>query len=188
VLYMDFSKHYLIAGQLVDIRSRSDLTRQSVEAATTIDIASLLLKNTLVMGNPKGKKEIFLFSDPECPYCAALHKTISELVKEEPDLKVSIFLIPLEIHPDSLWKTDAIMCRARESRTAALRMLENSYQGKQVPRQSCGTDFGAANRKLGGKLGVSVTPTIAFRSGKVLMGARSKEEIRAMLNEPRKGK
>jgi len=188
VIYLDFSKNYLIAGQLVDIRSKSDLTRQSVESATTVDVTGLPLKNALVMGNTRGKKELYLFSDPECPYCANLHKTIGELVKEEPELKVYIFLIPLDVHPNSLWKTDAIMCKAKENRTAALRMLENSYHGKEVPRQSCGVSLGAKNKELGTKLGVTVTPTIAFKNGRVFMGARSKEDIRNMLNGTPEGK
>jgi thiol:disulfide interchange protein DsbC len=181
VMYLDFSKNYLVAGQLIDIKNKSDLTRQSVEAATTIDVSGLPLKSALVMGNAKGKKVLYVFSDPECPYCTKLHKTLTELVKEEPDLKIYLFLIPLDIHPNSLWKTDSIMCKARENRSAALRMLENSYQGKEVARQSCGVSIGADNKKLGTKLGVNVTPTIAFPNGRVFMGARSKDDIRAML-------
>jgi thiol:disulfide interchange protein DsbC len=184
IMYLDFSKSYLIAGQLIDIKNKSDLTRQSVEAATTVDVTGLPLKSALVMGNAKGKKVLYVFSDPECPYCASLHKTLAELVKEEPELKIYIYLIPLDIHPNSLWKTDSIMCKARENRSAALKMLENSYQGKDVARQSCGVGFGADNKKLGKKLGVNVTPTIAFPNGKVFMGARSKEDIRTML-EPK---
>jgi protein-disulfide isomerase len=80
------------------------------------------------------------------------------------------------------------MCKAKENRTAALRMLENSYHGKEVPRQSCGVSLGAKNKELGTKLGVTVTPTIAFKNGRVFMGARSKEDIRNMLNGTPEGK
>ncbi len=181
IMYLDFSKNFLVSGQLIDIKNMRDLTRQSVESATTVEVAGLPLKSALVMGNAKGKKVLYVFSDPECPYCATLHKTLTELVKEEPELKIYIFLIPLDIHPNSLWKTDAIMCKAREDRGAALRMLEDSYQGKQVPRQNCGVNYGTENKKLGAKLGVNVTPTIAFQNGKVFMGARGKDDIRKML-------
>ena len=111
----------------------------------------------------------------------AAEEQLDDLLQKQPELKIYIFLIPLDIHPNSLWKTDSIMCKARDNRGAALRMLENSYQGKDVARQSCGVSFGADNRKLGIKLGVNVTPTIAFPNGKVFMGARSKEDIKAML-------
>ncbi len=188
VMYLDFSKNYLIAGQLVDIRSRRDLTRQSVEAAMTVDVGGLPLKKALVMGNTAGKRVLYVFSDPECPYCANLHKTLTEMVKEDPDLKIYIFLIPLDIHPNSVWKTDAIMCEAGKNRAEALRTLENSYQGKEVPRKSCGVNYGTENKKFGTRLGVNVTPTIAFSNGKVLMGARSKEDIRKMLDLAPTGK
>jgi thiol:disulfide interchange protein DsbC len=183
VMYLDFSKNYLLSGQLIELKSRRDLTRQSVEAAATVDVSALPLKKALVMGNSRGKKVMYVFSDPECPYCTKLHTTLTELVKEEPDLKIYIFLVPLDIHPNSAWKTDSIMCTARENRSAALKMLEKSYQGKEVPRKSCGENYAAGNKALGAKLGVSVTPTIAFSNGKVLMGARSVQELVTMLKQ-----
>lgn len=183
VMYLDFSKNYLVAGQLIDIKNKRDLTRQSVESATTVDVANLPLKSALVMGNLKGKKLLYVFSDPECPYCANLHKTLTEMVKEDPELKIFIFLVPLDIHPNSLWKTDAIMCTARENRGAALNMLEDSYQGKEVHRKNCGVNYGADNKKFGTKQGVAVTPTIAFGNGKVMMGARSKDDITKMMEQ-----
>ncbi len=181
IMYLDFSKKYLVAGQLIDIKSKSDLTWQSVEAATTLELAGLPLESALVMGTARGKDVLYVFSDPECPYCAKLHKTLAEMVREKPELKIYIFLIPLDIHPNSLWKTDSIMCKAREDRGTALKMLENSYQGKEVARQNCGVSYGTENKKLGAKLGIHVTPTIAFQNGKVFMGARSKDDIMAMM-------
>jgi thiol:disulfide interchange protein DsbC len=182
VMYLDFSKSYLVAGPLIDVKNKRDLTRQSVEAATTLDVTGLPLQSALVMGNAKGRELLYVFSDPECPYCANLHKTLAELAKEKPELKIYIFLIPLDIYPNSLWKTDSIMCRAREDRSSALKMLENSYQRKEVARQNCGVNYGMQNKNLGTKLGIAVTPTIAFQNGKVFMGARSKDDIKAMLD------
>lgn len=181
VVYMDFSKNYLLAGQLIDIKSKRDLTRQSVEAAMTIDTAAIPLDNALVMGNPKGKKVIYFFTDPECPFCFKLHQTIAEMVKEDQELKVYIVLIPLDIHPNSLWKTESIICKSKENMGLALKMLENSYEKKEVPKLTCKKGVGAEMKALGAKLGVNLTPTLSFPNGKVMTGARPKEDIRKML-------
>jgi thiol:disulfide interchange protein DsbC len=182
IMYLDFSKNYLLAGQLIDIKNKRDVTRQSVEAATVITVADIPLDNALVMGNPKGKKVLYLFSDPECPYCANLHKTIMEMVKADAQLKVYIILIPLDIHPNSLWKTESIICKSKKDMKAALKMLENSYERKEVAKQSCSEASGAEMKKIGAKLGINVTPTVSFPDGKVFMGARGKDEIRKMLD------
>jgi thiol:disulfide interchange protein DsbC len=183
LVYLDFSKNYLVNGPIIDIKNKRNVTQQSVEAATMIAPASISLDNTLVMGNPKGKKVIYLFSDPECPYCAKLHTTIMEMVKEDPQLKVYITLVPLDIHPNSSWKTESIICTSKKDMKGALGMLENSYEGKEVPRLSCKGVSGAEMKKVGAKHGVNVTPIMSFKSGRVLMGARGKDDIRKMLEQ-----
>lgn len=181
VAYLDFSKNYLLAGTLIDIRNKRDLTKQSVEDASTINPADIPLENALVAGNPKGSKVLYLFSDPECPYCATLHTTVSELIREDPELKVYILLIPLDIHPDSLWKTESIICASKTDQKEALALLERSYQKKDVTRSACAKGVGLEMKKIGAKLGIVVTPTLSFASGKLLRGARSKDEIRSLL-------
>ena len=181
VAYLDFSKNYLLAGDLIDIRSKRDLTRQSVEDAATIDPADIPLENALIAGNPKGSKVLYLFSDPECPYCATLHQTVQELIQEDPELKVYILLIPLDIHPDSLRKTESIICASKTDQKGALALLESSYRQKEVPTSSCAGGVGVVMKKIGARLGIAVTPTLSFASGKLLRGARSKDEIRKLL-------
>ncbi|HBG04806.1 MAG: hypothetical protein A2075_11595 [Geobacteraceae bacterium GWC2_58_44] len=181
VAYLDFSKNYLLAGQLFDIRNKRDLTRERMEETATINPSEIPLENALIAGNPKGSKVLYIFSDPECPYCSTLHDTVRELIREEPELKVYIMLIPLDIHPDALWKTESIVCASRSDQKAALAMLERSYEKKEVPRSECAGGVGVEMKKLGVKLGIGVTPTLAFASGKMLAGARGKDEIRKLL-------
>lgn len=188
LVYLDFSKNYLVNGPILDIKSKRNLTQQGVEAATTIDVAGIPLDKAVVMGNPKGKRVLYLFSDPECPYCAKLHKTVTEMVKEDPQLKIYIILVPLDIHPNSLWKTESIICTAKKDMAGALRMLENSYEGKEVQRLACEKVSGAEMKKVGAARGINVTPTMAFANGRVLMGARSKDEIKRMIDQASGGK
>ena len=41
-----------------------------------------------VMGNPQGSKVLVEFTDYNCPYCAASFRDVSQLVADDPDLKV----------------------------------------------------------------------------------------------------
>jgi len=181
VAYLDFSKNYLLAGQLFDLKGKRNLTSQSVEDAARLNPAEIPLENALVLGNPNGRKVVYLFSDPDCPYCATLHTTLQELVREEPELKVYIVLVPLDIHPDALWKTESIVCASRSSMPEALGLLEKSYRKRELPRLDCAKGVGEELKKAGSRLGIAVTPTLCFAGGKLLRGARSKEEIRSLL-------
>ena len=181
VAYLDYSKEYLLTGQLIDIKNRRDLTQERVEESAAIDPKEIPLEHALVAGNPKGSKVMYLFSDPECPYCSTLHATVSELIREEPELKVYIILVPLDIHPDALWKTESIVCTAKTDQKAALAMLERSYEKKELPKLTCASGVGDELKKAGVRLGIGMTPTLVFASGKMLTGAKGKEEIRKYL-------
>ena len=181
VAYLDYSKDYLLAGTLIDIKKRRNLTQERVEESAAIDPKEIPLEHALVAGNPKGSKVMYLFSDPECPYCSTLHATVSELIKEEPELKVYLILIPLDIHPDALWKTESIVCTAKTDQKAALAMLERSYEKKELPKLTCASGVGDELKKAGVRLGIGMTPTLVFASGKMLTGAKGKEEIRKYL-------
>ena len=178
VAYLDYSKEYLLAGTLIDIKNRRNLTQERVEESAAIDPKEIPLEHALVAGNPKGSKVLYLFSDPECPFCSTLHRTVSELIEEEPELKVYIILVPLDIHPDSLWKTESIVCKAKTDQKGALAMLERSYGKKEMPKLSCASGAGGELKKAGVRLGIGVTPTVSFANGRVLTGAKGKEEIR----------
>lgn len=182
IVYMDFSKNFLLGGPLIDIGMKKDLTQQKLEDTYLINPMDIPLEHALIMGNPKGKKSMYLFSDPECPFCSKLHQTLIGLVKEDPELKVYLLLIPLDIHPDSLWKTETIVCASRDDMGKALGMLSDSYDNKKVPRLECGKGIGGEMQKIGKKLGIEVTPTLSFANGRALRGAKSKDEIRAMLD------
>ncbi len=183
VLYIDFSKKYLILGKIIDIAGRKDLTQERIEKEQKLDVKKIDTRNTVIMGNPKGKKKIYVFDDPECSFCKKLHVTLSEMVKEDKELAVYILLFGLDIHPNAKWKSDSILCTAKKNMTKALEMLEDSFADKEIPKIDCGESLSEFNKNLARKLGVGATPTMVFQDGKVLMGARTKEEIKKYLNK-----
>jgi thiol:disulfide interchange protein DsbC len=183
IVYMDFSKSFIIAGRIIDAGRKSDLTQEKMEDLRRIDPARIPVDNALLLGSREGNKKLFVFTDPECPYCAMLHKELVALVKEDPGLQVSILLVPLDIHPDAGRKTDVILCAAKESMAEGIRLLELSLGGKETPDGVCGKSYSAEGKKLGRDFGIGMTPTMVFGNGKVVSGAKKKEEIRKLLEE-----
>lgn len=182
VVYLDFSKNNLILGRIIDIKNKKDVTRETIDENNSIDISKISTKNAIIMGNKQGKKKIYIFSDPECPFCTKLHDQVVELLKEEPQLKVYIILFALPMHKDAGWKTQSIVCKSKKDMDSAVKMLEDSYHGKHVEKIECGkVNYAEENKKLAEKLGIGATPTIVFQNGKMIMGAVGKDEIKKHL-------
>ncbi|HWI41297.1 MAG TPA: DsbC family protein [Verrucomicrobiae bacterium] len=186
LLYLDFSKKYLFSGKLFEIATRSDLTQKTIEESTTVDIAKIPLKDALVMGNPKGSKVLYVFSDPECPFCGKLHKDLEQMVKEDPQLKVNVILVPLDIHPNAAWKSNSIVCTSKKSMSEALSMLEKSFEGGTVKKVDCAGDYAAEIKKKAQELQISMTPMTVFPDGKVVFGAKGTGELKKGLEQHQK--
>lgn len=65
VLYLDFSKKNLIAGNIFDIKSRTSYTQDSLAKINRIDFSQIPLENSVVMGDKEAKYKIVVFDDPD---------------------------------------------------------------------------------------------------------------------------
>lgn len=187
IVYVDFGKRYLISGRIIDAGQRKDVTQEELQRRQRIDVTKINTEHALLLGNPAGTKKLYVFTDPECPYCAQLHAELDQLVRDEPQLLVYIILFPLDIHPDARWKTDSITCTAKTDMPGALAMLERSFRKEPVERITCSASVADAALLRAGELGIGVAPTIITADGRLLVGVRKKEELQKML-EPEQTK
>ncbi|MCX7769464.1 MAG: DsbC family protein [Proteobacteria bacterium] len=182
IVYLDFSKKYLIIGNVIDIAGKKSLTESALEEQRQIDVSKISVKDALIMGNKNGTKKVYVFSDPECPYCFKLHQELEKLIKEDKQLLVYIILFGLDIHPNAQWKSESIICKSKENMEEAIKMLENSYEGKEIQKINCGKNYADSNKKQANSFGISGTPAIVLPNGKVISGYRTKDDLKKMLN------
>jgi thiol:disulfide interchange protein DsbC len=67
IIYLDFSKKKIIAGNIIDLASRKNYTQESfqkINPPKKVDFASIPLKNSIVMGNKDAKHKVIVFIDP----------------------------------------------------------------------------------------------------------------------------
>lgn len=183
IVYLDFSKKYLIAGRVIDTAYRKDVTEESPAEQRRIAPSRIPLDNALVLGNTNGERKLYVFTDPDCPFCAKLHQELAALVKEDPRLTVYLLLTPLDMHPDATWKADAIVCASKEQMDAGLHLLEESFSGKTPAKRVCGRSYGSEGKNLGKELGIAMTPTIVLPDGRIVAGTRKSAEIKRLLVE-----
>ena len=173
-VYVDFGKKYLMQNvSFIPIEKIGE--RPSLRKVSLDDIP---LDKAIVIGDPKAKNRIIVFDDPECPYCAKLHKEIKRIIAKRKDVAFYIKLFPLPSHPTSYAKSKAISCARSVS------LLDDAFAGKKIPEPSCQTDEIDNNLRLGKKLGIHGTPAIIFPDGRLLPGYVPADVLLDMLDNP----
>lgn len=176
--YLDYGKKHLMGGQIFDISSRQVVgAPQAGRQAERLDPATLTTADTLVMGNPKGKKRLFVFTDPECPYCAKEHLELEKLVADEPDLAVYIKLFPLKMHPHAYDKARVILGQR------SLKLLEKSYAGQSLQSPGTGDRKGPVDEtiRFAQAAGINSTPTLVLPDGRIVPGYKDAKAIKELL-------
>ncbi len=162
VFYTDEQGDHIIDGQLIDTRTRINLTQERVDKLTAIDFAKLPFQDAIVWKQGNGERKIAVFADPNCGYCKRFER---ELVNVN-DITVYTFLYPI-LSPDSTEKAKAVWCAPDRSKAWMDLMLKDSVPSGGA---ACETPidklmaFGR-DKRIGG------TPTIFFEDGERVPGA-----------------
>jgi len=176
IVYTDENADYLFIGRVIDARTRIDLTEQRVEKLTTVPLkwSDLPLDQAVKTVRGDGSRVMAVFSDPHCPACRQLDTALQEVT----NATIYTFLYPV-IRPELRKHSDAIWC----SKDPSQAYFNLSLKAK-VPEAaaSCATPIDK-NLALGRKLRVNSTPTIYFKDGRRVKGARNPEQLSAILDE-----
>ncbi|MFI5294004.1 MAG: disulfide isomerase DsbC N-terminal domain-containing protein [Thermodesulfovibrionales bacterium] len=65
LLYVDFSKKNIFSGNIFDIKTKTNYTKESFDRLSKVDFSQIPLDNALVMGSKDAKYKIVVFDDPE---------------------------------------------------------------------------------------------------------------------------
>lgn len=174
VAYTDEAGRYMIFGHLYDMKEQRDLTAGVLEALNKVDISTFSQADAIKSVRGKGERNIFVFSDPDCPYCKRLE---NELAKVD-NVTIYTMLYPLDgLHPDARKKAEAIWCA--KDRVKA--WDEFMQKGTLPESRSCDNPI-ERNIRLGNSLGINGTPTIIFEDGAIAAGMLPAAEIERRLS------
>jgi len=65
IIYIDSAKKYVIAGNIIDIKTKTSLTQESVQKISKVDVLNIPLKDAIVLGDKTAKNKVIVFSDPD---------------------------------------------------------------------------------------------------------------------------
>lgn len=176
LLYTDPRGDYLVMGPMVDTKTHQNLTSAHLSDLNRVNFDTLPLNQAIKVVKGTGARRFAVFSDPDCPYCQALEKTLLSVN----DFTMYVFLYPIaQLHPQATAKAHSIWCAKDHSQAWSQWMHE-----KKLPPTvaSCPGDPVDSLQKLGDQLHVNSTPTLLFASGRRVAGAIPQNELEQELS------
>jgi len=167
-LYLDFSKKFLVAGQIVPVESIG-----KPAPPRKVDVSKITLDDSVMIGAKDAAKKVIVFSDPDCPYCRDLHKSMKQVIAKRNDIAFVIVPLALPMHKEAPKKVQAILC------SKSTEMLDDAFSGKAVPEPPavCTAAGLERNQALAKSLDFSGTPTMVRDDGLVNSGTMPDDKL-----------
>jgi thiol:disulfide interchange protein DsbC len=174
-VYIDFSKEYIVSGQIFQVSSRLNLTGNRMMALNRVDVSQIPLNGAIIVGRKEAKQRIIVFDDPDCPHCSKLHETSKGIVAKNPDIVFYVKPFPRSGDAATYEKALSIVC------LGTAQALEDAFAGKPLPKGECGSQAVKETAQVAERLKIRSTPTMVFPDGRVVPGSLDAEMILTLL-------
>jgi thiol:disulfide interchange protein DsbC len=171
LLYTDANGDYLFEGNVIDTKSRRDLSEERRRVLFAIDFNQLPLDLAIKKVKGNGKRKLAIFTDPNCSYCRKLEKELSKVS----DVTVYFFMYPIFPGSDEIVRN--VLCSKNPVKAWDDWMLSEIAPARAVCKTQ--TDKVLA---LGQKLHVNGTPNLIFANGVQAPGYLPAAELERNLN------
>lgn len=173
VVYLNEDAQHVLVGSMIRLKDQQNLTKNLMIQQNTVDWKKLPLKDAVKSVRGNGKRELVIFSDPNCPYCQKLEAELKKLN----DVTIYTFIFPIKAQ--SVAPSKQLFCE----KNPALAWENLVSKGIQpASKKSCANPIDR-NLSLGKSLGLNGTPAIIFSNGFKVMGAYPAEQIEQIWKE-----
>jgi thiol:disulfide interchange protein DsbC len=177
VYYVSADGRYLLNGDLVDVKSRTNLTEKKrsdarLEAMAEVDESDMIIYKA----SDKEKHTISVFTDIDCGYCRKLHEGMAEMN----DLGITVRYLAYPragIGSPSYDKAVSVWC-AEDSHKA----MDEAKRGARLAKANCDAPV-KAQMALGASIGVTGTPAIVLEDGTLMPGYLPPKKLAAALDK-----
>ena len=175
IFYTDDKASFLVLGQVIDLKTKENITEARMRQVNAIKWDTLPLDNAIKIVRGNGSRKVAMFEDPNCGYCKRMERDILGLN----DITVYVFLYPI-LSADSMEKSKQIWCSSDRAKTWIDHMARDAAVAGD---SSCNTSALDKNLALGHEKRVQGTPTIIFENGERVPGAMPAAEFEKKLAE-----
>lgn len=167
IVYINEEAQHIFVGAMIRLKDQHNLTKDLVVEKNMVDFKSLPFNDAVKTVRGNGKRQLAIFSDPNCPYCKTLEGNLAKLN----DVTIYTFIYPIKVQ--SILPSKQVWCSANRE-YAWKNLIQNGI--KPTAPANCPTPI-ERNLELGKKLALQGTPAIVFSNGYKAMGAYPAEEI-----------
>jgi thiol:disulfide interchange protein DsbC len=175
-MYVSSDGRFLMNGRLLEIDTRTDLTRLTKARARAEEIAALDERDLVVYSPPSPKHVVTVFTDVSCDHCRQIQRDMGTLL----GLGVKVRLVALpRLGPTSpAWRAMELAWCDSDRKSALERiMTEGSAALPDPARQTCTPNLVAQHFALAQRLHIAGTPTIIAPNGDILGGYLPPDEL-----------
>ena len=179
VFYVDGSGNYALIGNLMDLKTKTNLTEQRSSALNRINWQQLPTDSAIMHVIGTGKNKLAVFTDPDCPFCKRLE---AETIAKLSNVTVYYYLFPLAIHPHAADHAKRILCAENPESSLIAFMTKDKPLGQN---NSCDNSLKLAKMQALGTnlLQVSGTPTLVLANGKIVSGLVPADYLTRLIEE-----
>lgn len=161
ILYADEKANYLITGNIIDLKTRQNLTQERLSKLSAIKFSDLPLDLAVKTVKGDGKRVFATFEDPNCGYCKKLAKDMAGMN----NVTIYTFLLPI-LSQDSAVKSRAVWCAADRAKAWSDLMVNGTAPAAGTCEAPIENVLALAQ-----KYNIRGTPTIFLSSGERIPGA-----------------
>lgn len=173
VFYTDALGQIMLIGTLIETRTDRNLTEERLRKLSAIDWNQLPFQWAVTTRRGDGRRQIAIFSDPNCPFCQKFEKDLAAL----DNITVHIFMWPV-IKEESVRQTKSVWCSKDRAKAWNDFMLKGV---EPIAPTDCENPIEELVA-LGRRLGATSTPTWFLPNGEKYAGALPMSEVVPLLD------
>lgn len=173
IYYSDALGQVMIVGNLIDMRTDRNLTEERLRQLSVIDWNKLPFHWAVTTRRGNGRRQIAIFSDPNCPFCQKFEKDLASV----DNITVHIFMWPV-IKAESVRQTKSVWCSKDRAKAWNDLMLKRA---EPMAPTDCDNPIDELVA-LGRRLGATSTPTWFLPNGEKYVGAQPMSEVVPLLD------
>ena len=177
IYYSDAEGNFLIQGNLIDTKSKRNLTEEREAKLNAIDFGALPMKDAITFVRGNGKRKLAVFEDPNCGYCKRFERDLAKI----DNITVYLFLMPV-LGPGSVEKSRNVWC-AKDPAAAWTNLMARDLAPAAA---QCNTAAIERNLEFGHKYKITGTPTLIAQDGTRVPGAINSTQIEKLLADASK--
>ena len=178
VFYTDADASFLVLGQIVDLKTKENITELRMRQLNKVDFAQLPFDSAIKIVRGNGSRKVAIFEDPNCGYCKRFERDLAGVN----DITVYVFLYPI-LSEGSVAKSKQIWCSPDKGKA----WMDTMVRDMPVTGEGSCTNPIDKNLAFGQAKRINGTPTMFFEDGERVPGVMAMADFEKKLASAKTG-